>query len=451
MTTPPRIAASHDGTRTSSWSKVRGDTGSGTIAARTGRASSAAAGRSRCRQGRGGRDSPRGTRSRWAKRGYEWRFGKEWVGLTHSRPRTILARSLDPDFFGDDETEFLADLLFDRLEDRRVVFQELLDVFAALAETLTAEREPRPALLDDLAIDSEIEQVAFLRNPLAIHHVELGLAERRRDLVLDDLHASAAANNHIAVFDRANAADVDANGRIELERAAARRRFGVAEHDADLFTQLVDEDEACLRLGDNARELAERLRHQPRLQAHLRFTHLALDFGARHQRGHRVDNDDVDPAGPHQDLDDLQRLFAVIGLRDEQVLEIHAQLARVLCVERMFGVYERGDAAGLLRLRNHLQRQRRLARRLRSEDLDHAAARHTADPERVIEAHGAGRDGGDLRDDVFPAEAHDRPLAELLFNLADGQLNRLRALAVVTLVVCRCCHGTPLKKLMRSV
>ena len=80
-------------------------------------------------------------------------------------------------------------------------------------------------------------------------------------------------------------------------------------------------------------------------------------------------------AGADEDLDDLERLLAVVGLRDEQVLELDPQLARVLRVERVFGVDERGHAAGLLRLRDDLQRQRRLARRFRPEDLDDAAAR----------------------------------------------------------------------------
>jgi hypothetical protein len=51
----------------------------------------------------------------------------------------------------------------------------------------------------------------------------------------------------------------------------------------------------------------------------------------------------------------------------------------------VLGVDERADAARLLRLGDHVQRERRLARRLRAEDLDDAAARHAADAERVVE------------------------------------------------------------------
>jgi hypothetical protein len=165
----------------------------------------------------------------------------------------------------------------------------------------------------------------FLRDPLAVHHVELRLAERRRDLVLHDLHARAAADDLVAVLDGADAPDVDAHRRVELQRAAAGRGLRVAEHHADLLAQLVDEDQAGLRLRDDAGELAQRLRHQPRLQAHLAVAHLAFDLRARHERGHRVDDDHVDAVGADEHLDDLERLLAVVGLRDQQVLEVDAR------------------------------------------------------------------------------------------------------------------------------
>ena len=75
------------------------------------------------------------------------------------------------------------------------------DVLAALAEALAVVGEPGAALLDDPVLDAEVEQVAFARDALAVHDVELGLAERRRHLVLDDLDARAAADDLIAVLD----------------------------------------------------------------------------------------------------------------------------------------------------------------------------------------------------------------------------------------------------------
>ena len=65
---------------------------------------------------------------------------------------------------------------------------------------------------------------------------------------------------------------------------------------------------------DDARELAERLRHEPRLKPHLRVAHLAFDFGLRHERRDRVDDDDVDAVRADEHFDDLERLLAVVGL-----------------------------------------------------------------------------------------------------------------------------------------
>src|SRR6185295_9468174 len=332
------------------------------------------------------------------------------------------------------QAELAAHALVDRLVDLRVLLEELLGVLATLAEALAAVGKPGAALLDDALLDREVEQVAALRDALAVHHIELGLAERRRDFVLHDLHAGAAADHHVAVLDAGDAADVHPHRGVELQRAAARRRFGVAEHDADLLAQLVDEDQARFRFRHRAGQLAQRLRHQPRLQPHLRFAHLALDLGLRHQGRDRVDDDDVDAVRADEDLDDLQRLLAVVGLRDQQVVDVDAEPLRIGGVERVLRVDERGHAAQFLRLGNHLQRQRGLARRLRPEDFDDAAARHAADAERVVDADGPGGDGVDRLDGAFLAKAHDRALAELLFDLPDRQVDGFDAFSILTLV-----------------
>ena len=52
-------------------------------------------------------------------------------------------------------------------------------------------------------------------------------------------------------------------------------------------------------------------------------------------------------------------------------------------------------------------------------------------PERVVDADRAGRDGVDRGDRAFLAEAHDRPFAELLFNLADSNVERLVAFLLI--------------------
>ena len=119
----------------------------------------------------------------------------------------------------------------------------------------------------------------------------------------------------------------------------------------------------------DAGQLAQRLRHQPRLQAHVAVAHLAVELRLRHQRRHRIHHQHVDLPRRDQVAGDLQRLLAVVRLRDQQVVDIHAEFPRVGRIERVLHVDEGRDAALLLRFGDHLQRDGRLTGRLRSEDL----------------------------------------------------------------------------------
>src|SRR5262249_54275406 len=71
---------------------------------------------------------------------------------------------------------------------RRVLLQPLLGVLPSLPDPLVLERVPGPRLLDEALIDRSVEDGAGLGDPFAVEDVELGLTERRRQLVLDDLH-----------------------------------------------------------------------------------------------------------------------------------------------------------------------------------------------------------------------------------------------------------------------
>src|SRR5581483_11696398 len=263
-----------------------------------------------------------------------------------------------------------ADLRLDLVPDLDVLAQELARVLAALPEPHLAVRDEGARLAQDAHLDADVEQAAFLRDALVVEDIELGCAERRRDLVLDDLDLRPDADRVLALLDRLDPADIHADGGVELQRAAARRRLRVAEHHADLLAELVREHHARLRAVDRAGQLAQRLAQQPRLEARVAVTHLALDLGARHERGDRVDDDHVDRAGPDQRLGDLERLFAGVRLADVEVLDVDAALGSVLGVERVLGVDERGDAAGALSLGDDVLHQRRLTGRLRTVDLD---------------------------------------------------------------------------------
>ena len=128
-------------------------------------------------------------------------------------------------------------------------------------------------------------------------------------------------------------------------------------------------------------------------------------------------------------LGDLERLLAGVGLRDHEVVDVDAELPGVVGVERVLGVDEGREPAALLRLRDDVEGQGRLARGLGPEDLDDAAARDAADAERGVDADRAGGDG--LDDLVrLVAEADERALPELLVDLLDGLLERLELFLV---------------------
>src|SRR5262249_11103384 len=110
------------------------------------------------------------------------------------------------------DAEDLVDAVLDLLGDLRVFLQERLGGVAPLAQAFLAIGEERARLLDDVVLEAEVDQAALGRDAAAELDVELGLAERRRDLVLDDLDPHAVADRLGAVLERLDAADVEALG-----------------------------------------------------------------------------------------------------------------------------------------------------------------------------------------------------------------------------------------------
>ena len=79
-----------------------------------------------------------------------------------------------------------------------------------------------------------------------------------------------------------------------------------------------------------------------------------------------------------------------VGLRHEQLVDVHADPPRVGRVHRVLGVDEGADASAPLRLGHHVVDERRLPGGLRAVDLDDPAAREPADPEGEVERERAG-------------------------------------------------------------
>ena len=137
------------------------------------------------------------------------------------------------------------------------------------------------------------------------------------------------------------------------------------------------------------------------------------------------DHQHVDGAGTHERIGDLQRLLAVVGLGDQQVRDLDAKLAGINGIKRVLGVDEGADASLFLGFRQHLQRQRGLARGFRAVYLDHAPARQPADAQRNVEPQRARRDGLHLYALVVGTEPHDGALAEIFVDLIERGLERL--------------------------
>src|SRR5438270_5004270 len=102
---------------------------------------------------------------------------------------------------GRDRPRLLADLRLDLRGDVGVVAEELLRVLAPLTEARLAVVEPRAVLRHDAGEEAHVDEPALARDALDREDLELGEAERRRDLVLHDLHPHAATDDVGAVLD----------------------------------------------------------------------------------------------------------------------------------------------------------------------------------------------------------------------------------------------------------
>src|SRR5690606_2970421 len=140
------------------------------------------------------------------------------------------------------DPELLLDPLLDLVGEAGVVAQELAGVLLALPELVALVGVPGAGLADDPLLDADVDERALAADAHAVEDVELGLLERRRDLVLDDLDAGAVADHVGTVLERLDAADVQPDRRVELQRAPTGGGLRRAEHHADLLAQLVDED-----------------------------------------------------------------------------------------------------------------------------------------------------------------------------------------------------------------
>jgi hypothetical protein len=107
----------------------------------------------------------------------------------------------------------------------------------------------------------------------------------------------------------------------------------------------------------------------------------AFDLGLGCESRHRVDSHDIERARTDEELGDLERLLACVGLGNKELVDVYADPLGVGGIHRVLGVDEGADSAPTLSLGDHVVDKRRLARSLGPEDLDDTSPRQAADPE----------------------------------------------------------------------
>ena len=174
------------------------------------------------------------------------------------------------------------------------------------------------------------------------------------------------------------------------------------------------------------------------------IAHVAFDLGSRGESSDGVDDDDVDRAGPHQHVGDLECLLTGVGLGDEQLIDVDPDGLGIDGIHRVLGVDVGANATVALRLGHDVQRECGLARRLGPIDLGDAATRQPTDTQGEIERKCARWNGLD-RHRALLAHLHDGTLAELLLDLTHGHLERLLTIHDGFLPCALVCEVNPTK------
>ena len=118
--------------------------------------------------------------------------------------------------------------------------------FTALAQAGCLVAEPGPFFVDDAAFDSYVDEGADVGDPFIEEDVEFCCLKWGRAFIFCNLHLNARSHfcGIVSALDAGDAADIHANRGVEFQRSTASCCLGIAEHDADFFADLVDEDRA---------------------------------------------------------------------------------------------------------------------------------------------------------------------------------------------------------------
>src|SRR5205807_2153601 len=132
-------------------------------------------------------------------------------------------------------------------------------------------------------------------------------------------------------------------------------------------------------------EFAQRRAHETRLRANGHIANFAFELGSSHERRDRVYHDHVQRVRSNERFANPKRFFTGARLRNEQVVEINAELFRVLRIERMLDVDESSKPAALLRLCDDGKGERCFPRGFGPEYFDNTPTWEAAHPESAVD------------------------------------------------------------------
>ena len=179
---------------------------------------------------------------------------------------------------------------------------------------------------------------------------------------------------------------------------------------------MVDENDAATGFVAYCGEFTHCLRHKSCLKTDAAVADFAVDFCLRSKRRDAVHDDKVDAVASDKRFGNVQSLFAAVGLRDVQVVDLNAESLRVIRIERVLRVDKRRHTALFLCFCDHMKRDGRFARRFGPVNFDNSAARNAAYAESDVKSKTARGDCFDLLNFGL-AEFHNRALTELFFYL----------------------------------
>jgi len=71
------------------------------------------------------------------------------------------------------------------------------------------------------------------------------------------------------------------------------------------------------------------------MQPHVAVAHFPFELGLRDKGGDGIDDYEIDSPGADKRTRNLERLLAMIRLRDDQIVDIDAKLASILRIQGM--------------------------------------------------------------------------------------------------------------------